>query len=109
NLLAFAFEGALGREDLLGEVLGRVGFRRSEPRRGVGRADRRRALEAELRPAGQLCAAVGAPESQRRRALQAELRLGRVLLLAPGTLHPSPHEPGRRRSGRWEELSSLAQ
>ena len=53
-------------------------------------ADRRRALEAELRPGGQLRPAVRAPRGQRRRALQAELRLGRVLLLAPGTLHAEP-------------------
>jgi hypothetical protein len=30
-------------------------------------------------------------------------------VLAPGTLHPTPHEPGRRRSGRWDELSWRAQ
>ena len=84
DLLALAFEGALGREDLLGEVLGSVGLGGSEPRRGAGGADGGRALEAELSPSGKLRPAVRASEGQRRRALQAELRLGRILLLAPG-------------------------
>jgi hypothetical protein len=68
-LLALTFEGALRSQDLLGEVLGRVGLRRIEARRGAGPADWRRALETELRPGGQLCAAVSAPERKRSRTL----------------------------------------
>jgi len=39
HMLALAFEGALGREDLLGKMLGSVGLRRAESlsRRGSGR------------------------------------------------------------------------
>src|SRR5262249_33232643 len=86
DLLPLPLQGALGRENLLGEVLRSVGLRR-RARGGARAADGRRALEADLCHGGKLCAAARAPESQRGRALQAELRLGRVLLLAPGTLH----------------------
>jgi hypothetical protein len=54
-------------------------------------------------PGGQLRPAVRASRGQRRRALQAELRLGRVLLLAPGTLHV--HSP---RAGRGSGLATIA-
>ena len=55
---------------------------------GPGRADGRRALEAELRARRQLGPAARTQDSQRGGTLQAELRLGRVFLLAPGTVHP---------------------
>jgi hypothetical protein len=85
DLLALALQRCPRSEDLFGEVLRRVRLGRREPRRG--RADRSRALETELGRWGQLRTAVPTAQRQWRRALQAELRLGRVLLLAPGTLH----------------------
>src|SRR5437867_146590 len=63
-------------------------------------AGRRRALETELCPCGQLRPTVRTPERKRRRALQTELRLGRVLLLAPWTLHAEPPVDRAGRRGR---------
>src|SRR5262245_1461472 len=96
-------------DDALGEVFRRVGLGRGEPRPGARCADRRRAFEAELRAGRQLCAAVGAPESQWRRALQAELRRGRVLLLAPGTFHAEPPGSGSGLRNRTESAHVAAE
>ncbi len=90
DLLALALKRGLGGEDLLGQMLWRVGLRRDEARRRAGGAHRRGALEAEPRPGGELRPAARAPESKRRRALQAEPRPWRILLLASGTLHADP-------------------
>jgi hypothetical protein len=89
DLLALAFQGTLGGEDLLGEVLGSVGLRGAEPR-GGGRLDRRQPLTAL---AAELCAgpirltATWAGRFEASPTLVAERRVGRVLVLAPGTLH----------------------
>jgi len=50
DLLALAFEGRLGGEDLLGEVLGGIGLRRRE--RGGLTRNGLSALKAELRAGG---------------------------------------------------------
>ena len=94
DLLALALEGGLRGQDLLGEVLRRVALRRREPSLrlrppwlGPGRADRMRALEAELGGGGERRAAVRALLGQRRGALQTELGLRRILLLALWAAH----------------------
>src|SRR5262249_19392574 len=75
----------LGGEDLFGEVLGGVGFRRREcgglTRNGLP------ALKAELRAGGQLGLTVSTDGRQTSSALQTELGLDRVFVLAPRTLH----------------------
>jgi len=74
-------------EDLLGEVLGRVGLRRGESsfwsRPGHGMST----FRTELRRSRQLATTVRASPSQRGRALFAELCPRAILVLAPGTLH----------------------
>jgi hypothetical protein len=72
HLLPLAFQGSLGREDLLGEVFGGVRTRRRKLRRARGL-------------------------DERRGALAAELRAGWVLRLAPGT----GHRARRLRRCRW--------
>ena len=91
DLLALAFQGELGREDLLGLVLGGIGLRG-----GVARLSRpihthrSAALVAEAGPRWQVDPAghTGQPDS--RAAAEAEVRLGRAVMLAPGTLHAGP-------------------
>jgi hypothetical protein len=102
HLLALAFEGDLGGENLLGEMLGSVGLRRSEALlRDNGLINRMGALRAELRRRRELAAALLACPRQRNRALFAELGLRTVLVLTPRTLHhgASVHQAstGRRR------------
>src|SRR4030095_17013687 len=89
DLLAFALEGALGGQDLLGEVLWGVGLGRPESLSGrrSGQASRPRALGAKLRRRRKLPTASGAHSGQRRGAFLAELRARLVLVLTPGTLH----------------------
>src|SRR5262249_35757099 len=84
DLLPFALEGALGGEDLLGEVPGGVGLRRREawlrrvPERGP-------ALTAEL-VAGRVGRAAGrATRGERSTALAAELRASGILSVAART------------------------
>src|SRR5262249_19841141 len=51
DLLALAFESRLGGEDLLGEMLWRVGIRRGEPGCSVSSGDGLPTLQAKLRAA----------------------------------------------------------
>ena len=93
DLLALAFEGGLGSEDLLGEVLGSVGLGRGELHRRRGR--RRRgywlaAFLAKLRAKVVGRATAGARHLQPRPALLAKHGISRVLVLTPGTLHRGP-------------------
>jgi len=85
NLLALTLEGSLGREDLLGEVLGGVGLRggRGGGASGHGLA----ALKAEPGASRQLCATGTAGQREAGSAAETEPGMGRVLLLAPGALH----------------------
>jgi hypothetical protein len=89
HLLAFAFEGGLRLEDLLGEVLGRVvarsalGSLRTDRRRGEGLG----ALAAELRVRGVPGTAPGADGGEGRPALVAEEPARGVLVAAGGTTH----------------------
>ena len=88
DLLALAFQGAAGGEDLLSEVGGRIGFRSREARRRGGRrVDWLPALEAKFCARRQRRAALGAQQHQADTTLQTKLRLGWVLLLALWTLH----------------------
>src|SRR4029453_17881932 len=61
------------------------------------------AIRTELRRGRQLASTVGASPRQRGRALFTELRARTILVLTPGTLHPTLIEPGRWRSERWGE------
>jgi hypothetical protein len=89
DLLALALEHALGREDLLGQVLGRVRARGSEAGLSAGRsAHGMRTLQTELGGRGELATAVCAPSRERSRALQAELRPRGILSLASRARHP---------------------
>jgi hypothetical protein len=94
DLLALAFQGDFGCEDLLGEMLRSVGLRRrADAPRGQrsDRVDGLAALLAELCPGGQLRAAGAAHESQPAAALEAEFGVVRVLVPALGTAgHASP-------------------
>ena len=88
DLLALALDGALGGEDLLGEVLGDVGLGRREPSlSGGGRPDRLPALQTELCAGREVSGALGAFQGEPGSALQTELCLGWVLVLAPRTRH----------------------
>src|SRR5262249_2018678 len=108
DLLALTFEGALGGEDLLGEVLRSV-------RLGAGEAARR--LGGERYTAGPA-------EFLARRDRGATARTGR---LKPGAavsqkrapasvsawhrghfIPETSKQPGRRRSGRWREIRSVS-
>src|SRR5262249_33743677 len=88
DLLALALEGALGGEDLLGEVLWDIRFRGTEARRCRRLASNRGpTLVAELRGCGQALTAGAAEQAKAGSAPQAEVRICRVLVLAPGTVH----------------------
>jgi hypothetical protein len=96
NLLTLAFKGSLRGEDLLGQVLRRVGFGRSGAVPAL-LSNRLTTLQTELRRSRQLDSALRAGQCQARTTLQAELGLLRVLVLTPGTLHAAPSqqsEPG---------------
>jgi hypothetical protein len=91
DLLALALEGGLRGEDLLGEVLRGVGLG-GDGLGGRGSPERRSALAAELVP-GRVGRATGRTRRGKRcGALPTELHAGRVLVLAPRTLHGRPSE-----------------
>src|SRR6266542_2806185 len=95
DLLALAFERALGDENLFSEMLRSVDLRRYKARlRNCSTGYRMRALGAELRSCGKLIAAVRAGAGQRRRAFFTELRLRPVLKLALRTLHAAASSAG---------------
>src|SRR5262245_11921179 len=100
TLLALAFEGALGSENLLGEVLGGVALGRGEARIrnrcscGMG------TLRTELGPDRKRASTVRASPCQRASALFTELRPGTILVLTPGTFHTKPPESGPIKLGR---------
>jgi hypothetical protein len=80
HMLALAFDGVARRQDLLDEMLGRVGCRRGQT---LGR--RLPALGAELRGRGYSRTAAAAGARQRRGAFFAEFCLRCVLVLAART------------------------
>jgi len=103
NLLALTLKRAPRRQDLLGEVFGRVGLGGGEAaRRGrLRRSGRKRrpATIAELASGLHLGAAAGTDDPKRRAALSAESCPVAVLCLAPGTLHRGrPPDWGSRAS-----------
>ena len=88
DLLALAFQGGLGGEDLLGQVLGGVRLRGGRMNRGRGASGYGlAALEAEARAPGKLCATGAARKREAGSTAEAEPGVGRVVLLAPGTRH----------------------
>ena len=92
DLLALAFEGGLGRENLLGEVLGRVALRWAESRArhcrlGLGSAEPLTALLAELGAQLVCSPATRAASLEPGPTLLAEHGIAGVFLLAPGTPH----------------------
>ena len=87
DLLALALQGRLGGEDLLGEVLGRVGLRRGNPPRRRGSREGPTALAAELLRAGVRGATGRADRRQPGSALPTELHGGEVVVLAPRAVH----------------------
>ena len=87
DLLALAFERGLRGEDLLGEVLGRVGIRRRKPGPCGVRAKFGAALAAELLFGSIGRTAGSAHSGQTRAALAAELQGGGVFVLTAGALH----------------------
>src|SRR5262245_4952322 len=88
DVLAFALESRLRRQDFLSEVLWRIGLRRAKAVRSGGwSTDCLAAFETELRACRNVCTAVTTLVGKPNAALHAELRLGRILVLAPGTLH----------------------
>jgi hypothetical protein len=101
STLPLALEGALGGEDLLGEVLRRVGLGRGRRTRGGLRPHRRPALMAELVAGRVRGAAGGAGNVEARPTLAAEFHGGRVLMLAPGTRQAGALQAtcGSRRNG----------
>jgi hypothetical protein len=100
DLLALAFQGRLGRQDLLGEVLGGVGLRRVEPRGDArsGSRDSLTALPAELGAGTIRFAAPRADSFEAGAAFVAESSVSGVLVLAPRTPHPGLQYSLLRRS-----------
>jgi len=93
DLLAFALEGALGGENLLGKVFWGVRRRRGELHRRRGRRHHAYGLAAflaELRVEPICRATARASLLQTRPAFLAKHCIGGVLVLTPGTLHPGP-------------------
>jgi hypothetical protein len=87
DLLALALEGAAQGEDLVGQMLGRVGLgARERPRRRRG-GERRGALatESAVRRIRRAAGATGG--DQGGRALPAESRASGIVVLASGALH----------------------
>ena len=105
HLLALTLDGALGREDSLGEVLGGIGRGRGEKRRfGRFPAHRSPALVAEPGSRGQVVSAPAADRAQAGPAAQAEVRPGRIVVLAPWTLQAgSLQATGPRTTEQWPE------
>ena len=93
DLLAFAFEGLLRREDLLCEVLRRVGGRRGEGGARRSREESVPALVTELCSSREIVPTGRARGREESAALEAELRARRVLLPALR----APHDPGPAR------------
>src|SRR5215831_20768186 len=88
DLLALAFESALRRKDLLGEVFGGISFGGNEARCYGGlRAHRLPTLKTELCSGRKLRAAHSALEDESSSALQTKFCLGRILLVAARTPH----------------------
>ena len=88
--LALAFQRGAGDENLVGDVLGRVIFGRSEALILFDRPQRMSALQAESGRRGDLAAAIGAASGQRSGALLAEPRLSGVLVLTLRAFHSTP-------------------
>jgi hypothetical protein len=92
HLLALAFQGALGGEDLLGEVLGGVVAGRAH-RGGRGAlptdlsSNGRAALPAEIGGGWVITSAGGTDRFNLPPALDAEERIGRIGVRAGGTVH----------------------
>jgi hypothetical protein len=86
DLLALAFEGALGGEDLLREMPRRVRLGREK---ALGADERGRALSAEAMVGRIGGAARRAHGGHRRPALSAEVGARGIVGLAPGTVHPA--------------------
>ena len=88
DLLALAFQGGLGGEDLLGQVPGGVRLRGGRTNRGRGPGGHGlAALEAEAGAPGQFRTTGAARKREASSTPEAEPRVGRVVLLAPGTRH----------------------
>src|SRR5262249_9098925 len=89
DLLALTFNGRLGVDDALGEVLRGVALgRRDTWSRGCRRQSRRMsALRAKLCCRRESAATVSTRPRQRRGTLLAELRTGSVFVLAPRAFH----------------------
>jgi hypothetical protein len=88
DLLALALERTLGREDLLGEVLGRVALRGSEARLWDNRRDNRvPAFGTKPRHRRQFGTAALAGARQRGATFLAELRTRAILMLAARAMH----------------------
>ena len=88
HLLPLALERRLRREDLLGEVLGRVGLRGREPRFGGAYGGKRGSTPAAEVLARLVRGPAGwAHRGQGRRTLRAESRPSRFSALAPRTRH----------------------
>jgi len=103
DLLVLAFQGRLGGEDLLGEVLRGIGLgRRSDASRRSGRANGLSALLAELRAGRQLGAVGPAREGQPAATLQAELGVAGILVPALRTAaHASSFSSASDRSSQY--------
>jgi hypothetical protein len=85
DLLALTFEGALGREDLLGEVLRSVRLGTGEAARPIG-GERRTAGPAEFLAGRDRGATARTGRFKPGAIVLAEARASVVLSLAPGTL-----------------------
>ncbi len=97
DLLALAFERALGGEDFLGEVSGGVRLGRgSSGRSGARGRDGVSAREAESGARRQVGATCGAGGRERSAASEAEACVGRVVLRASRALHSPPLSAARR-------------
>src|SRR5262245_50152047 len=107
DLLALTFEGALGGENLVGQVLGSVGLRFTEAGLRTGaRNNGLTAFQAELCAGRQFALTLGTDERQAGSALQAELGVRRVIVLATRTLHESgPTRPRRPTVRRDQTLT----
>jgi hypothetical protein len=86
DLLALPFQSALGGEDLLGKMPGRVGLRAGEAARWLG-GERGSAGPAELLAWRDRGATARAGRLEPGATVLAEARARVVLSLAPGTLH----------------------
>src|SRR5262245_17677087 len=90
DLLPLTLEGFPRREDLVGEVLGRVTLGRRKARIVRNGRQGTATLVAELRCGRPLTSTVGTGSRQWSTTLRAELRLNSVLVLAVWTFHCRP-------------------